>query len=67
MPSAADLKKTKLDLGDMQAKQMQKIEELTLYTIDQDKKLKQQSEAIASQQNEINELKAMLTKMQGKQ
>ena len=44
--SADELVKNGLDLADMQAKQMQKIEELTLYTIEQDKKLKQQQEEI---------------------
>ena len=44
--SADELVEKGLDLADMQAKQMQKIEELTLYTIEQDKKLKKQSEEI---------------------
>ncbi len=48
--SAETLSKTGLDLGAMQAKQMEKIEELTLYAIEQDKKLEQQS-------REIEELK----------
>jgi hypothetical protein len=49
--AADDLVKNGLDLGEMQAKQMAKIEELTLYLIDQNKSLEKQ-------QAEINELKA---------
>ncbi|WP_309640880.1 hypothetical protein [Flavobacterium sp.] len=49
--SAETLSKNGLDLGAMQAKQMEKIEELTLYAIEQDKKLEKQS-------REIEELKA---------
>lgn len=52
--SADDLVESGLDLGEMQAKQMEKIEELTLYIIDQNKKVEQQSK-------EIEELKAMVT------
>lgn len=48
--SAADLVKKGLDLAQMQAKQMEKIEELTLYTIEQNK-------AIEKQAKEIEELK----------
>jgi len=51
--SAETLVKEGLDLGDMQAKQMGKIEELTLYTIEQQKQLDQQAK-------EIEELKAQL-------
>lgn len=51
--SAESLVENGLDLAEMQAKQMEKIEELTLYVIEQDKKVKQQSK-------EIEELKAMV-------
>ncbi|WP_422105718.1 hypothetical protein [Winogradskyella sp.] len=44
--SADELVEKGLDLADMQAKQMQKIEELTLYAIEQDKKLRKQGEEI---------------------
>lgn len=44
--SAQELVENGLDLGEMQAKQMGKIEELTLYIIEQDKKLEQQSKDI---------------------
>jgi hypothetical protein len=51
--SAEELVKNGLDLGDMQAKQMGKIEELTLYAIEQEKKLEKQGK-------EIEELKAQI-------
>jgi len=51
--SADELVKNGLDLGDMQAKQMGKIEELTLYAIEQDKKLDKQGK-------EIEELKVLV-------
>lgn len=51
--SAENLTKEGLDLGQMQAKQMEKIEELTLYVIDQNKTIEKQSK-------EIEELKAMV-------
>ena len=48
--SAEDLVKNGIDVAEMQAKQMEKIEELTLYIIEQNKKLEKQN-------NEIEELK----------
>lgn len=51
--SAETLTKEGLDLGEMQAKQMEKIEELTLYAIEQNKK-------IEKQEKEIEELKVAL-------
>jgi uncharacterized coiled-coil protein SlyX len=49
-----------LDVAEMQSKQMEKIEELTLYIIDQDKKLEAQNKAIEKNNKEIEELKAQL-------
>ncbi|WP_299160487.1 hypothetical protein [uncultured Tenacibaculum sp.] len=49
IPSEAEVKKNGFYLGDMDAKLLQKIEELTLYTIQQDK--------------EINELKLLVEKL----
>ncbi len=40
VPSAAEVKANGLDLGDMNAKLLQKIEELTLYIIDLEKRVK---------------------------
>lgn len=49
IPSATEVQNNGLDLGDNQAALLKKIEELTLYIIDQDKKIK-------SQQKQITEL-----------
>jgi hypothetical protein len=57
IPSATEIKENGLDLGDMQQKQMQKIEELTLYLIEINKKLAAQEAIISEQQKEINDLK----------
>ncbi|CAM1368017.1 conserved exported hypothetical protein [Tenacibaculum sediminilitoris] len=56
IPSAAEVKKEGFFLGEMDAKLLQKIEELTLYTIQQEKQLKQQSK-------EIEELKILVKKL----
>ena len=39
IPTATQVKENGLNLGDMQVKQMQKIEELTLYIIDLNKRM----------------------------
>jgi trimeric autotransporter adhesin len=57
--SAESLTKEGLDLGQMQAKQMEKIEELTLYVIEQNKTIEKQSK-------EIDELKAMVNALVNK-
>jgi hypothetical protein len=50
MPTEAEVKENGVNLGEMQTKLLQKIEELTLYTI-------QQQEMIDELRNEVNELK----------
>lgn len=57
--SAENLAKEGLDLGQMQAKQMEKIEELTLYVIGQNKTIEKQSK-------EIEDLKAMVNALVNK-
>ncbi|MDO6812710.1 hypothetical protein [Tenacibaculum soleae] len=59
IPSAEKVKKDGFFLGEMDAKLLQKIEELTLYTIDQEKKLEAQDLKINKQDAEIRELKAL--------
>jgi len=39
IPSADEVKKNGVSIGDMQAKLLQKVEELTLHVIEQNKKL----------------------------
>ncbi|MEC4004455.1 hypothetical protein OX283_007290 [Flavobacterium sp. SUN052] len=58
--SANELSKNGLDLAQMQAKQMEKIEELTLYAIDQNKKIEQQSIEIENNKKELEVLKAQM-------
>lgn len=60
IPSAAAVQKDSLDVGAGEAALLKKIEELTLYTIDQNKKLDQQ-------QKEIEQLKAKLEMLIDKQ
>jgi cytoskeletal protein CcmA (bactofilin family) len=50
IPSAQEVEANGINLGDMQSKLIQKIEELTLYILQQDKK-------ITDLQNQMNELK----------
>lgn len=58
--SANEIVEKGLDVAEMQSKHMEKIEELTLYIIDQDKKLNAQQQAIEKQNSEIEILKAQL-------
>ena len=46
IPSGKEVEKNGISVGEMQAKQMQKIEELTLYTIEQEKKIKELEEKL---------------------
>ena len=46
IPSAAEVKANGIDLGDMNAKLLQKIEELTLHLIEQQKILDKQGELL---------------------
>ncbi len=55
--SAKEVEKNGFFLGEMDAKLLQKIEELTLYTIQQEKELQSQKTQIRKQENEILELK----------
>jgi hypothetical protein len=50
IPAAPEIEENGLDVGDMQSKLLQKVEELTLYIL-------QQHQQIADLQNQINELK----------
>ena len=64
IPSAKEVEKNGFFLGEMDAKLLQKIEELTLYTIEQEKSLKTQNSKIESQEKEIEELKKQNSKIQ---
>lgn len=66
IPSAKEVEKNGFFLGEMNAKLLQKIEELTLYTIEQEKKLviqQKEIEELKEQNSEIKELKALVQKL----
>lgn len=57
MPKEAEVLKNGIEVGEMNAKLLQKIEELTLYLIEQSKQLKEANENIAQLQKEVSSLK----------
>lgn len=57
IPSAKQIESKGLNLGEMEKKQMQKIEELTLYQINADKKVRQLEEELSELKNEVEQLK----------
>ena len=64
VPSADEVNKNGIDLGENQTKLLQKTEELTLYLIEQNKKLKEQSDVVAAQSKNINHLELMVKQQQ---
>jgi hypothetical protein len=54
LPSAAEVEKNGLDLGDNQAVLLKKIEELTLYIIEQNKKQEKLEKEVAALKEKIN-------------
>ena len=62
IPSAAEIEKDGQDLGDMNRLLLKKVEELTLYLIEQSKKMELQNAIINSIQTEIRELKFSIKK-----
>lgn len=56
MPSAAEVVKEGLNLGETNKQLTKKVEELTLYTIEKDEQIK-------AQQNELNEIKGQLREL----
>jgi hypothetical protein len=59
VPSAAEIKQKDLNMSEFQMKLLEKIEELTLYMVNQAKE-------IASQKEEITQLKQLLKKNDGR-
>ncbi len=57
VPSAEQVAKDGLNLGDMSKITMQKVEELTLYLIEKDKQLREEADAIKLLQQEVDQLK----------
>jgi hypothetical protein len=71
LPSATEVEKNGIDVGITQTVLLQKVEELTLYIINQDKELEQQKDQIDEQniqlvkiQQELDELKRLIKKEQ---
>ncbi|MBL6446418.1 hypothetical protein JMN32_08870, partial [Fulvivirga sp. 29W222] len=62
VPSASEIAEEGLDLGKMDATLLKKVEELTLYTIDQEKKIKEQQERLKAQEERLQKLEALLIK-----
>ena len=57
VPSAEEVEKNGLDVGDNQATLLKKIEELTLYVIEQNKKLESQQQQIDAMKKELKSKK----------
>lgn len=67
IPSAKEVEKNGIYLGEMDAKLLQKIEELTLYTIEQEKKidsLEKQHSKIDKQQKEIQNQRTKIERLE---
>lgn len=64
IPSEKEVLENGVDVGDMQTKLLQKIEELTLYMIEQDKQVQLQGEALLKLQQENELLKQRLFELE---
>ena len=64
IPSAKEVEKNGIELGEMNKKLLEKIEELTLYTIAQEKKLQHQQTNIQKLETKNQELEVRLTKLE---
>lgn len=62
VPSEADMKEKGVDLAEMNMILLKKVEELTLYTIEQNKKIEMQNKRFEGQEKEIELLKKALNK-----
>lgn len=67
VPTEAEIIKEGLNIGEMQKKQMMKIEELTLYLIDQNKKLENQRQLLMNQERLLFELNNRIKELEEKQ
>lgn len=63
IPAASEVENQGLDLGNTQAKLLLKIEELTLYLIDQDKKMDAQEQLISDQAAQLKTLEKQLQEL----
>ncbi|WP_025743441.1 hypothetical protein [Aquimarina pacifica] len=63
IPSADEVIKNGISLGEMDSKLLQKIEELTLYTIEQDEKLTSQEKVNQELQNRLDKLESLISEL----
>jgi hypothetical protein len=63
LPSAAEIEENGLQLGDMQKRLMEKVEELTLYTIEQGKVITSQGNVITELQQKLDNLEKETAKI----
>ncbi|PWL39608.1 hypothetical protein DKG77_01885 [Flagellimonas aquimarina] len=65
IPSAKEMEEDGIQLGEMNMKLLEKIEELTLYTLEQEKKLKEMDELkskVTNQENRLEKLEQLLNR-----
>jgi hypothetical protein len=62
IPSEAEVKANGIGLGEMNTKLLQKIEELTLYSIEQQRALLAQGDELKQLKNELNQLRQQVSK-----
>ncbi len=60
IPSATEVEKNGVNVGEMQTKLLQKVEELTLYVIEKDKQLSEQDKKYQKLEAELEQLKAII-------
>ncbi|PYF74201.1 hypothetical protein [Pedobacter nutrimenti] len=63
IPSAMEVKNNGVDLGELNAKLLQKIEELTLHLIAKDKQVQHQEKQLTDQQHQMDEMKSDVQKL----
>ncbi|CAM1344798.1 hypothetical protein [Tenacibaculum amylolyticum] len=64
IPSAKEVEKKGVELGEMNKKLLEKIEELTLYTIEQEKKIINQERKLKKEEEKNKKLEERLTKIE---
>ncbi|MEN7550450.1 hypothetical protein AAG747_21200 [Rapidithrix thailandica] len=67
IPSAKEVEQNGIDVAEMDAKLLQKVEELTLYLIEQNKKMEIFEKTVKSLQEENRQLRQEVSELKGKQ
>lgn len=60
VPSASEIKKNGMDLGEMNLRLLKKVEELTLYLIEKDKQLGQQHQELVSLRRQVKHISGLI-------